>query len=47
MKYVGALLYLGGVDRKVKVLEKGNISIPTFFLMADSNLKKKKKSMQN
>jgi hypothetical protein len=28
---------LGGVDRKVKVLEIGNISIPSFFLNVDSN----------
>jgi len=26
-----------GVDRKVKVLETGNISIPTFFLNVDRN----------
>jgi len=30
---------LGGVARKVKGLKKGDISIPTFFLNVDSNLK--------
>jgi hypothetical protein len=33
---------LSGADRKVKVLETGNISIPTFSLNVDSNLKKEK-----
>jgi len=33
---------LGGVARKVKALEKGDISIPTFFLNVDSNLKSDK-----
>jgi hypothetical protein len=37
---------LNGVDRKVKVMETGNISIsisiPTFFLNVDSGLKREK-----